>query len=144
MPRYCIQTVDGNVIFKSNHLRIIGGGSVTLAANQMPNGDIILTVSAASGSGTPSATVEAETSFGISAGAGASSDYSRGDHTHGSPTNPVTAHEAAGDPHPGYLTAAEGNALYLLLSAFDGLSKITVSASAPGSHSTGDLWVDTS
>lgn len=55
------------------------------------------------GGGTPSATVASETSFGVSAAAGSSSDYSRGDHTHGSPTNPVTAHEAAGDPHAGYL-----------------------------------------
>lgn len=38
------------------------------------------------GSGTPSGTVEAETSYGISSGAGASTDYSRGDHTHGSPS----------------------------------------------------------
>jgi hypothetical protein len=29
----------------------------------------------------------------------------------------ITAHEAAGDPHPGYLTAAEGNAAYQPLAA---------------------------
>lgn len=38
------------------------------------------------GSGTPSGTVAAETSYGLSSGAGASTDYSRGDHTHGSPS----------------------------------------------------------
>lgn len=42
--------------------------------------------------GTPADTVAAETTFGISSSAGAATAYSRGDHTHGSPTNPVTAH----------------------------------------------------
>jgi len=57
--------------------------------------------------GTPSATVADETTFGISPSAGVATAYSRGDHTHGSPTNPVTAHEGAGDPHPQYTTDAE-------------------------------------
>ena len=39
------------------------------------------------------------------------------DHKHGMPANPVTAHEAAGDPHPTYLTAAEGNAAYEAVNA---------------------------
>lgn len=38
--------------------------------------------------GTPSATVEDETTFGISPDAGVSNDYSRGDHTHGTPADP--------------------------------------------------------
>jgi len=55
------------------------------------------------GSG-PSASnsVVSETSFGQASAVGSASAYSRGDHTHGSPTNPVTAHEASGDPHAGY------------------------------------------
>lgn len=40
------------------------------------------------GGGTPSATVSDETSFGIAKAAGASTDYSRGDHTHGTPAAP--------------------------------------------------------
>lgn len=47
-----------------------------------------------SGSGTPADTVTAETSFGASSNAGAATTYSRGDHTHGTPVNPVTGHEA--------------------------------------------------
>jgi hypothetical protein len=38
------------------------------------------------GSGTPSGTVVAETSYGQTAAAGAATAYSRGDHTHGSPS----------------------------------------------------------
>lgn len=47
----------------------------------------------------PSGTVAAETSFGVSSSAGAATTYARGDHTHGTPTNPVPAHVAATDPH---------------------------------------------
>lgn len=47
--------------------------------------------------GTPSATVVSETSFGQASSAGASSDYSRGDHTHGTPTDPGTV-PAFGSP----------------------------------------------
>ncbi len=50
---------------------------------------------AGGGSGTPSDSVVAETSFGASQSAGTASTYSRGDHTHGTPVNPVTGHEAS-------------------------------------------------
>lgn len=66
---------------------------------------------AAGGGGAPSGTVVSETAFGQASSAGAASTYSRGDHTHGTPANPVTAHEAASDPHPGYLTDAEHTAI---------------------------------
>lgn len=46
-------------------------------------------LSGGGGSGTPSDTVSGETSFGVSSAAGVGTDYSRGDHTHGTPTNPV-------------------------------------------------------
>jgi len=58
------------------------------------------------GSGTPSGTVVSEETFGLADSPGVAAAYSRGDHTHGSPVNPVTAHEAAGDPHPGYALEA--------------------------------------
>lgn len=54
------------------------------------------------GSVTPASTVTSETTFGISPAVGVGTDYARQDHTHGSPTNPITAHEAAGDPHSVY------------------------------------------
>ena len=59
------------------------------------------------GGAAASDTVESETNFGLSADAGAEVLYSRADHTHGSPANPITAHEAASDPHTQYTTAAE-------------------------------------
>jgi chemotaxis protein histidine kinase CheA len=62
----------------------------------------------ADGSGTPGTTVVTETAFGQGSTAGVDATfYSRVDHTHGTPTNPVTAHEAAGDPHTQYMTSAE-------------------------------------
>lgn len=41
-------------------------------------------------------------SFGASPAAGANTEVAGGGHSHGMPANPVTAHEAAGDPHTGY------------------------------------------
>jgi hypothetical protein len=49
-------------------------------ANQLAN------AGGGGGSGTPSGTVVAETSYGQAAAAGAATAYSRGDHTHGSPS----------------------------------------------------------
>lgn len=43
----------------------------------------------ASGGGTPSATVASGTSFGTSSAAGAATEYSRGDHAHGTPAAPT-------------------------------------------------------
>ena len=43
--------------------------------------------------GTPSSTVVSETTFGQSSTAGTSSDFQRGDHSHGTPADPVPAHQ---------------------------------------------------
>ena len=40
--------------------------------------------------------------FGDAAAGGAAENWARGDHKHAMPANPVTAHEAAGDPHTVY------------------------------------------
>lgn len=40
-----------------------------------------------------SSSVSAETSFGISSNAGSSGSFSRGDHTHGTPTDPLSGGE---------------------------------------------------
>jgi hypothetical protein len=85
------------------------------------------------GGGTASGTVVASTSFAQTSSAGVATTYSRGDHRHGTPATPtaasvgadatgtaaaaVAAHVAAGDPHPQYLTATEGNAAYDALGA---------------------------
>lgn len=54
--------------------------------------------------------VSSETSFGVSANAGVSTSVSRADHTHGTPTNPVTAHVADSDPHTQYQKESEKDA----------------------------------
>lgn len=51
------------------------------------------------GGANPATTVESETTFGISSAVGTGTKYARDDHTHGSPTDPVTAHEAAATVH---------------------------------------------
>ena len=53
-----------------------------------------------------SATVIGETTFGQAAAAGSASPYSRGDHTHGTPADPVPTHTAASDPHSPYALLA--------------------------------------
>lgn len=51
--------------------------------------------------GTPAAT-PGNSAFGDAAAAGTSLSFVRADHKHGREANPVTAHEAASDPHTGY------------------------------------------
>jgi hypothetical protein len=85
--------------------------------------DFVESIAVGSSSNMPSNTVTSETVFGLSSSAGTAAAYSRGDHTHGTPT-------AAGS--------------YLATTAFGGLNKITVGSSQPTSPTTGDLWVDIS
>ncbi len=61
---------------------------------ELPSGD---------GAGAPAGnTVVSETSFGQAPDKGTNTQYSRRDHTHGSPADPVPAHAAAADPHSPY------------------------------------------
>lgn len=87
-------------------------------------------VSAPSGA-TGSSTVESETTFGESPSAGVASTYSRGDHTHGTPPDPIPDHVAEPDPHPQYLTQIEGDALYEDLGAAAAAVATHVAASDP-------------
>ncbi len=82
------------------------------------------------GGSSPGSTVVEETAFGEDASPGVSANYSRADHTHGTPAAPtaasvgadpagtsstaMAAHVAAGDPHPAYaLEASLGSAAAL-------------------------------
>jgi hypothetical protein len=80
---------------------------------------------AAGGGSGPALSSATPQALGASAAPGSSVDASRADHVHPRPTAgqvgadasgtaaaAVAAHEAAADPHPGYLTPAEGNAAY--------------------------------
>ncbi len=61
---------------------------------ELPSGD---------GAGVPAGnTVVSETSFGQAPNKGTNTQYSRRDHTHGTPTDAVPAHEAGADPHSPY------------------------------------------
>jgi len=63
-------------------------GDVTLAAGSnvtIAQVDSTFTIAASTG-GTPSSSVQAETTYGQSPSAGSSTNYARGDHTHGSPS----------------------------------------------------------
>jgi hypothetical protein len=96
--------------------------------------------------------------FGDAASAGASTTEVAGaNHKHAMPANPVTAHEAAGDPHPTYLTAAEGAAAYqpldsdltaiaaLTTTAFGrGLLALADAAALAAAHAHADASVNTS
>lgn len=55
--------------------------------------------------------------FGDAAAEGTADTFTRGDHKHGIPADPVTAHAAAADPHTGYLKEADWNARGDLMSA---------------------------
>lgn len=58
----------------------------------------------AAGSGDPvmDGTAPSTQAFGDAAAAGSAAFAAKRDHKHAMPANPVTAHEGAGDPHPGY------------------------------------------
>lgn len=62
---------------------------------------------------TGSTTVQSETSFGQASSAGTGTTYSRGNHTHGTPTDPVPAHVAASDPHGDRAYAAAQDAAHV-------------------------------
>jgi hypothetical protein len=102
-------TVDATHSGSAHHAQshVLDGGDHTVSG--LTAGHVLQALTpttfgfAAAPSGTPAVSVTSETSFGISAVTGTSTNYARQDHTHGSPTDPVTAHVAAGDPHTGYL-----------------------------------------
>jgi len=74
--------------------QLVAGSNVTITESLAGE---VLTVTVAStggggGGGTPASSVVSETSFGQSPAVGTSTDYARGDHTHGTPA--VPAHSA--------------------------------------------------
>lgn len=88
---------------------IVGTAADTVARKAVGTNDQILMADSAQadglkwvGSGTPSTQA-----FSDAAAEGSTDGYARTDHKHAMPANPVTAHEAAGDPHPTYETSAE-------------------------------------
>lgn len=74
--------------------QLAAGSNVTITENLA--GDVLTVTVAATGGGggggTPASSVVSETSYGQSPAVGTSTDYARGDHTHGTPAIP--AHSA--------------------------------------------------
>lgn len=74
--------------------QLVAGTNVTISESL--TGEVLTVTVAASGGGggggTPASTVVSEQSFGQSPAVGTSTDYARGDHTHGTPA--VPAHSA--------------------------------------------------
>lgn len=74
--------------------QLAAGSNVTITENLA--GDVLTVTVAASGGGggggTPASTVVSSTTFGQASAVGTSTDYARGDHTHGTPAIP--AHSA--------------------------------------------------
>lgn len=86
------------------------------------------------GGGTPATTVTDETSFGISSAVGTDTEYARQDHTHGTPTNPVTGHESTYN-HTNYNTAY-GWGDHSAAGYLTGNQTITITGDVSGSGTT--------
>ena len=71
--------------------QLVAGSNVTISESLA--GEVLTVTIAASGGGggggTPASSVVSETSFGQSPAVGTSTDYARGDHTHGTPALPA-------------------------------------------------------
>jgi len=86
--------------------------------------------------------------FGDAAAAGTGTKSSNADHKHAMPANPVTSHEAASDPHTGYvlesLMDAKGD--IIAATAADAVARLAVGTdgkvlTADSAQSTGLSWV---
>jgi hypothetical protein len=84
------QNLTGETPRSYNVLIPASAGSVDLSTLVEVEASTGIVVSVPGGHGTPSDTVTAETNYGLAASAGVSTDYARGDHTHGSPALPPT------------------------------------------------------
>jgi hypothetical protein len=89
--------------------------------------------------------------FGDAAAAGTGTKSSNADHKHAMPANPVTGHEAASDPHTGYvlesLMDAKGD--IIAATAADAVGRLAVGANdtvltADSAQSTGLKWATSS
>jgi hypothetical protein len=73
--------------------QLVAGSNVTISESL--TGEVLTVTVAASGGGggggTPASSVVSETTFGLSPVVGTSTDYARGDHSHGSPTIPLAS-----------------------------------------------------
>jgi len=96
------------------------------------------------GGGATFGSVTTETSFGQASSNGVASTIARSDHTHGTPTNPVTAHVAEGDPHTQYalesalgtMSTQNANNVSISGGSVSGITDLTVADGGSGRSST--------
>ena len=93
---------DGTIAGTRPEINLVSGANVLVTAMDNPTSarvDVTITSTGGGGGGIPSSTVVTETGYGQSSTAGAASTYSRGDHTHGSPslTSSAASTSAVGD-----------------------------------------------
>ena len=83
---------DQTSVAGQTQLLLAAGQNVTLTkTTDAQTHQQVMTVAAAGGGGTPATSVTSETTYGLSPAVGASTNYARQDHTHGSPTAPTAA-----------------------------------------------------
>jgi hypothetical protein len=101
---------DPHTVYVLESLFTAKGTIITASAASTPSAlavgadDTILMADAAAAGGLKwvASQVPTTETFGQAASQGTADTYARGDHAHGVPADPVTAHAAAGDPHTGY------------------------------------------
>ncbi len=95
--------------FVRRALRLVQGSNVTLSlADNAAGEEAVLTVSASGGGGgggTPASSVVSETSYGQSPVVGTSTDYARGDHSHGTPPALTPASSVVSETSYGQVSA---------------------------------------
>jgi len=90
----------GTDVGSRRRLNLIEGSNVTLTVADDPaNEEVDVTVASTGAGPSPSDTVVTEKTFGQSEAPGSATTYSRGDHTHGTPTDPVPGHNVATGVH---------------------------------------------
>ena len=95
---------DGGLYLVSGQMKVkLDGASITSSSSGLK---VTADIASAGNS------VEDETSFGITPAAGSETEFSRKDHTHGTPTDPVPAHILEADPHTGYQKESEKGVAY--------------------------------
>ncbi len=149
---YAVPTSSGipSTLIDAKGDLLVGTADNTVARKAVGADDTILMADSAQTEGVKwvAPATPSTQAFGDAAAAGTGDTFTRGDHKHAMPTNPVTAHEAASDPHSGYvlesLFDAKGD--LLAASADNTPAKLTAGSngqilSADSGEATGLKWI---
>ena len=133
--------VESAAMRQAQALVLAAGANITLTPVQS-GARVTLTIASTGGSGTPAGSVVAETSFsGASSAVGASTDYARADHTHGTPADAPSDGSTYGRKDGAWSAVASGD-VSTLLTAPSTIAANTCRYVAPNyTISTGDLTI---